>query len=64
MKNLFTNSYILNKKQSMRFRQLISLIMLMLIISHGVFQFFVFKIFQAKYRQEMLEVIEDGRLEN
>jgi hypothetical protein len=48
----------------MRFRQLISLIMLMLIISHGVFQFFVFKIFQAKYRQEMLEVIEDGRLEN
>ena len=48
----------------MRFKQLISLIMLMLIISHGVFQLFVFKIFQAKYRGEILEVIEDGVLEN
>ena len=48
----------------MRFKQLISFIMLMLIISHGVFQLFVFKIFQAKYREEILEIIEDGVFEN
>ena len=38
--------------------------MLTLIISHGVFQLFVFKIFQVKYKQEVLEVIEKGVLED
>jgi len=35
-----------------------------LIVSHGVFQLFVLKIFQAKYREEIFEVIEDGVPEN
>jgi len=48
----------------MRFKKLISLVMLMLIVSHGVFQLFVLKIFQAKYREEIFEVIEDGVPEN
>lgn len=34
--------------------------MLLLIISHGIFQLFVFKIFQAQYREEIIDLIEDG----
>jgi len=34
--------------------------MLFLVISHGIFQLFVFKIFQTKYRGEIIEVIEEG----
>lgn len=34
--------------------------MLLLIISHGIFQLFVFKIFQAQYREEIIDLIEEG----
>jgi len=48
----------------MHLRKSISLIMLLLIVFHGVFQLFIFKIFQAKYREEVLEIIKDGVLED
>lgn len=34
--------------------------MLLLIVSHNVFQLFVFKIFQAKYRDEIIGIIDEG----
>ncbi len=43
----------------MRIKEIISVSMLFLIISHGVIQFAIFKIFQTKYRTEILEVMLD-----
>ena len=41
----------------MRIKEIISVCLLILIISHGVIQFAFFKIFQAKYRAEIVEII-------
>ena len=41
----------------MRIKEIISVCLLFLIISHGVIQFAFFKIFQAKYRAEIVEIM-------
>jgi len=41
----------------MRIKEMISVGMLFLIISHGIIQFVFFKIFQAKYQAEIVEII-------
>ena len=41
----------------MRIKEIISVFMLFLIISHGVIQFVIFKIFQAKYKTEIVEIM-------
>ena len=41
----------------MRIKEIISVCLLILIISHGVIQFAFFKIFQAKYRAEIVEIM-------
>ena len=41
----------------MRVKEIISVCMLFLIISHGIIQFVIFKVFQAKYRTEIVEMM-------
>ena len=41
----------------MRIKEIISVCLLFLIISHGVIQFAFFKIFQVKYRAEIIEIM-------
>jgi len=41
----------------MRIKEIISVCLLFLIITHGVIQFAFFKIFQAKYRAEIVEIM-------
>ncbi|MEJ2103413.1 MAG: hypothetical protein P8X47_02415 [Ignavibacteriaceae bacterium] len=41
----------------MRIKKIISICLLFLIISHGVIQFAFFKILQAKYRAEIIEIM-------
>ena len=41
----------------MRIKEIISVFMLFLIISHGVIQFVIFKVFQAKYKTEIVEMM-------
>ena len=40
-----------------RIKETISICMLFLLVSHGMVQFVIFKIFQAKYRSEIIEMI-------
>lgn len=44
----------------MSIKKIISVIMLVMIISHGMYQLFIFKILQAKYREEISQLITDG----
>jgi len=44
----------------MLIKRIISVIMLILIISHGIYQLFIFKLFQVKYRTEAYSEIDTG----
>lgn len=44
-------------KFCIRIKEIISICMLFLLVSHGMVHFVIFKIFQAKYRSEIIEMI-------
>ena len=44
-------------KFCIRIKEIISICMLFLLVSHGVVQFVIFKIFQAKYRSDIVEMM-------